>query len=128
MDDNNTGDGAMDALIEKAARVAHEANRAWCIANGDMSQPTWDDAPDWQQESARNGVAFHMNNPGAGDSASHDNWMAEKVAAGWVYGLVKNPDAQPPTHPCIVAFEDLPKEQQIKDAIFRSIVHAIIAP
>ena len=112
--------------IEAAARVAHEANRAWCVANGDMSQPSWDDAPEWQKASAIQGVKFHMANPDAGDSASHDNWMAVKVADGWVYGPEKNPEATPPTHPCIVPFSDLPREQQVKDAIFRSIVHAII--
>ena len=94
-------------------------------SNGDMSQPSWDDAPDWQKASARNGVAFHCGNPDAGDSASHDNWMAEKIAAGWVYGTEKNPDTIPPTHPCIVPFSELPQEQQIKDAIFRAVVHAI---
>jgi len=107
------------------ARVAHEANRAWCEANGDMSQSSWDYAPDWQQESAVNGVKFHIMNPDAGDSASHDNWMAEKIAAGWVYGYEKDPEATPPTHPCIVPFDQLPKVQQIKDAIFRAIVHAV---
>ncbi len=112
-------------LIVNAARVAHEANRAWCVANGDHSQPTWLDAPDWQRDSAIQGVKFHIANPDAGDSASHDNWMAQKVADGWVYGPEKNPDANPPTHPCMVPFTDLPKHQQIKDAIFRSIVHAI---
>lgn len=114
----------MTDMIEATARVAHEANRAWCAANGDMTQPTWEDAPDWQQESARRGVQFHIDNPDAGDSASHDSWMAQKIADGWVYGEEKNPDATPPTHHCIVPFEQLPKVQQVKDALFRSIVHA----
>lgn len=109
--------------IEATARVAHEANRAWCVANGDMSQPVWDDAPDWQRESAINGVQFHLNNPDAGNSASHDNWMAEKEADGWIYGPIKDPEAK--LHPCMVPFEQLPPEQQIKDALFRAIVRAI---
>ena len=112
-------------IIEATAQVAHEANRAWCIANGDHSQPSWENAPDWQRESAINGVNFHLANPYGGDSASHENWVAEKLAAGWVYGAEKNPDATPPTHHCIVPFTDLPKEQRIKDALFRSIVHAV---
>jgi RyR domain len=106
------------------ARIAHEANRAWCAFNGDTSQRSWDDAPDWQRSSAINGVAFHRANPDAGASASHDSWMAEKVSTGWVYGEVKNPAAVPPTHPCLVAFEALPREQQFKDALFRTICHA----
>jgi hypothetical protein len=106
------------------AHVCHEANRAWCAANGDHSQPEWVSAPDWQRDSAINGVMFHQNNPSAGDSASHDNWMAEKIATGWVYGEIK--DATKKTHPCIVPFDQLPRVQQIKDAIFRAIVHAVM--
>ncbi|KAB6717730.1 RyR domain-containing protein [Roseobacter sp. TSBP12] len=112
-------------IIENIARVTHEANRAWCLAHGDRSQPTWDDAPGWQKDSARAGVQFHLDNPDVGDSASHDNWMVQKIADGWVYGDEKDPQASPPTHPCLVPFEELPEAQQIKDALFRSIVHAI---
>ena len=115
----------MDQNILNIARVCHEANRAWCEANQDFSQPRWDDAPEWQRESAINGVMFHRANPDAGDSASHDSWMAEKLATGWKWGIVK--DAEIKTHPCIVPFDQLPREQQIKDAIFRAIVHAFPA-
>lgn len=107
-----------------AARTAHEVNRVWCELLGDGSQPTWADAPAWQRASALLGVEFHLANPDAGDSGSHDSWMAEKVATGWVYGRVKAPDATPPTHPCMVPFEELPPEQQFKDRLFRTIVHA----
>jgi len=109
--------------IENAARVTHEANRAWCEANGDFSQPVWEGAPQWQRDSAINGVKFHVANPEAGDSASHDSWMKEKTDDGWVFGVKKDPEAK--THPCIVPFEELPPVQQTKDALFRSIVHAI---
>jgi len=44
-------------VIEACARAAHEANRAYCLAIGDVSQTSWDDAPEWQRSSARNGVA-----------------------------------------------------------------------
>ena len=115
----------LETKVQAVARVAHEANRAWCAANGDMTQLGWDDAPGWQRDSAINGVLFHIENPEAGDSASHDSWAAERVAAGWVYGEVKAPDATPPTHPCLVPFADLPKVQQVKDALFRAIVHAV---
>ena len=50
---------------EKIAKVCHEANRAYCEALGDYSQTTWEKAPDWQKESAINGVQFHLDNPGA---------------------------------------------------------------
>lgn len=105
------------------AKTCHEANRAYCQAMGDDSQPSWEEAPDWQVKSAINGVAFHIVNKSAGPEASHNSWMTEKQADGWVYGEVKDPEAK--THPCMVPFDQLPKEQQAKDYIFRSIVHAL---
>lgn len=113
-----------DRILAIAA-VAHAANAEYCRGLGDDSQPSWDNAPQWQRQSAIDGVEFHLTNPDAGDSASHDNWMAEKVEAGWVYGEEKNPEASPPTHPCIVPFDELPPEQQAKDRLFRAIVHAL---
>ncbi len=50
--------------IELLAAAAHIANRAYCHAIGDDSQPLWDDAPDWQKASARNGVAGVLNGSG----------------------------------------------------------------
>lgn len=111
------------AAIMAIALVAHEANRAWCMANGDMSQPTWENAPDWQKESAVNGVDFHLSVPDAGADASHNNWLAHKQADGWTYGEVKDPIAK--THYCMVPFDQLPPVQQAKDRMFRAIVHAL---
>lgn len=108
------------------ARIAHEVNRAWCEYGGDASQASWENAPEWQRESAVNGVAFHRANPDAGDSASHDSWAKEKRELGWVYGPLKNAESSPPTHHCLVPFEELPAEQQFKDRLFRTIVHAAI--
>lgn len=108
---------------EDIARVCHEVNRAYCAALGDDSQPPWDEAPAWQRSSAIIGVHFHMVNPDAGASASHESWMAEKVADGWVYGEKKDPKAK--THPCMVPFDQLPTEQQAKDYLFRAVVHAM---
>ena len=109
---------------EQVARVCHEVNRAYCQALGDLSQPAWSDAPQWQKDSAMLGVQMHAGNPNASPSASHESWMAQKVADGWVYGPKKDPEAK--QHPCIVPFEDLPVDQQAKDYIFRSVVHALI--
>jgi hypothetical protein len=105
------------------ARVCHEVNRAYCQALGDDSQPAWADAPEWQRASALAGVQLHIQQPDAGARASHESWMAQKQADGWVYGPVKDPDAK--QHPCIVPFEQLPAEQQAKDYIFRAVVHAL---
>lgn len=104
------------------AKVAHEVNRAYCAALGDTSQPAWADAPDWQRASAKLGVELHLSGD-HGPEASHASWMTQKLADGWVYGEAKDPQAK--THPCLVPFSDLPKEQQAKDFIFRGVVHAM---
>lgn len=109
--------------IESIAVVCHEANRALCACLGDNSQKPWADAPDWQRESAINGVRFTQANPEAGPEASHVSWMNEKVAAGWTHGPVKDEVAK--THPCLVPFEELPKEQQAKDKLFQAVVRAL---
>jgi len=109
--------------IENIARVCHEANAEYCRTLGDHSQPAWDIAPDWQRSSAENGVMFHIENPEAGDAASHENWMKEKLADGWSYGPIKDPANK--KHHCIVPFNELPPEQQAKDRLFRAIVHAL---
>lgn len=107
---------------EQIAKICHEVNRAYCAALGDFSQPTWEDAPEWQRSSARAGVDLHTMGD-FGPEASHISWMKQKVEEGWVYGPEKNPEAK--THPCIVPFDQLPREQQAKDFIFRAIVHAL---
>lgn len=109
--------------VPEIARVAHEVNRAYCQSIGDDSQPSWADAPEWQRSSAINGVEFHLANPDADPAASHENWLREKEADGWVYGPAKDPDAR--RHPCMVPYGDLPQEQRCKDFLFRGVVHAM---
>jgi len=75
------------------------------------------------RERARNGVKFSIANPDAPPSASHDSWSAEKVADGWVYGPVKDPEAK--QHPCLVPYDDLPVEQRTKDYLFQAVVRSL---
>jgi len=110
--------------IESIAKVCHQANKAWCEANNDNSQKDWEQAEQWQRDSAIKGVQFKIDNPDAGDDAQHNAWMADKVNDGWVYGEMK--DAEAKTHPCIVPFGQLPEFQRKKDALFCAIVTALI--
>ncbi|MHB1023977.1 MAG: RyR domain-containing protein [Acidobacteriaceae bacterium] len=106
------------------ARTCHEVNRAYCKSLGDDSQPAWRNAPEWQKQSALNGVVFHMEHPDAGAAATHNSWLKEKELSGWKYGPVKNPDTK--EHPCFVPYDQLPPEQQAKDALFIAVVHALL--
>ena len=112
-----------DELITAAAQAAHEANRAYCIALGDASQMPWESAPEWQKTSARNGVIGVVS--GNTPEQSHESWLAEKQAAGWKYGAVK--DAEKREHPCFVPYWQLPPAQRAKDGVFVSTVRALLA-
>ncbi len=100
-----------DDKIEACAQAAHEFNRAYCRYLGDTSQTSWEDAANWQQESSRKGVEGVLD--GNTPEQSHESWLAEKKAAGWKYGDVKDPEKK--EHPCFVAYWMLPKEQKLKD-------------
>lgn len=102
--------------------VCHETNRAYCQTIGDNSQKEWNDAEQWQRDSAIKGVQFKLDNPDAPPSAQHDAWTADKVAGGWIYGPIK--DAEAKTHPCIVPYDGLPIEQRVKDYLFAAVVAA----
>lgn len=108
--------------IAAIARVCHEANRAIQLETGDpVISPPWDDAPQWQRDSAVNGVESAL--AGARPARLHELWCEEKYADGWVYGEVK--DAEAKTHPCLVKYHELPASQKAKDRLFVSIVNAL---
>lgn len=106
-----------DAQLDFVARATHQVNKQYCMTHGDDSQPDWEDAPEWQKQSARNGVIFLLDNPHSPISASHESWMKEKEENGWVYGPVKDPEKK--EHPCMVPYDDLPEHQKFKDLLFR---------
>lgn len=110
------------ALVEAAARAGHEINRAYCEALGDASQVPWDQAPDWQKNSARFGAQLHLLDPDTTPADSHGAWMRLKLKKGWRHGPVK--DADKKEHPCLVPFDLLPPEQRVKDHLFRAAVVA----
>lgn len=112
-------------VIEKIARVCHEANRAYCASLDDHSQLAWENAPVWQRQSAIDGVRFTLFNPDAKPSDSHNSWLAEKERSGWKYGPIKDPEKK--EHPCFVPYDALPTEQKAKDYIFQAIVRALAA-
>lgn len=103
------------------ARVCHEANRAVRHALGETDDGGWDDISEETQLSAINGVLAAQ--AGADPIRSHINWLTFKEQHGWVWGPEKNEELK--THPCIVPYNQLPPEQQLKDALFVAVVRAL---
>ena len=113
----------MSLSPEQIAKIAHEVNRAYCQAIGDFTIAQWDDAPDWQKQSAIAGVEMHLANPDATPEQSHESWYAQKEAEGWTYGEVK--DMEKKEHPCFLPYDELPIGQKAKDYLFRATVHLV---
>lgn len=110
-----------DEEIEQIARVCHEANRALQINAGETEiSPHFDEAPGWQIDSAKVGVGRALL--GTTPEDLHDEWTKYKRHEGWTYGTLK--DSVALTHPCLVAYADLPESQKIKDHVFSAIVGA----
>ena len=107
----------------KIAKVVHESNRALCEVLRDHSQPSFRDIPDWQLASCLDGIRHRQENPESKPHDSHINWMATKIAEGWVWGPLKDVNAK--RHPCLVPYHDLPVAQQAKDKLFIAIVDAL---
>ena len=111
--------------VEDIARGCHTANRSYCQSIGDDSQPEWESAPEWQKNSAVDGVKFRLANPQSTPADSHANWLRDKERDGWKYGPVKDPVKK--EHPCFVSYDQLPEEQRTKDHIFMAVVDGLKA-
>ena len=110
------------AAVEDIARVVHAANRELQIVQGDpRPSPPWDEASEYQVRESIDGVQEALR--GITPEQSHEAWCARLRAGGWQYGEVKDERAK--THPCLVAFAELPEDQQRKDAVLVAIVQAL---
>lgn len=108
--------------ISLIAAIAYSINVAYCASMGD-EQLAWDDAPESVKKGIESGVEFHLNNPNTTPEQSHEEWLRDKEANGWVYDEVK--DINNKTHPNIVPYSELPPEQRAKDHLFKATVNLL---
>ena len=113
----------MTLTEEQIAEACHEANRAYCQANGDYTHSPWSLSREELKASVVDGVRFHLKNPGSTPESSHVNWLKFKEAEGWTYGPVKDFDKK--THPCFMPYHQLPVDQRVKDEMFIAIVETL---
>lgn len=111
-------------LMLSAAETAHEANRVLCASLAHYISEPWDVAPEWQKESCMAGVLAIFASPNLTPEQSHENWMRLKLESGWTFGPIK--DAEAKTHPCLLAYSELPEEQKLKDELFGIVVRGVL--
>lgn len=46
---------------------------------------------------------------------AHDVWAVQRLKDGWVYGPERDDERK--THPCLVAYEDLPESEKVYDRL-----------
>ena len=109
--------------LEAISHVVHEAVRAWSMAHGQEAIPAWEDAPQWMKTSTRESVQFVLDHPNASPGAQHEQWMQQRLKAGWVYGPERVDGRK--QHPMLVPFGELPEFEKQKDALVCAIVRAL---
>ncbi len=109
--------------VESIARICHDANRAYCRTINDLSHEDWDNAPEWQKQSARDGVKNILEGQVKSPEESHKSWCDGKLKDGWSFGKVK--DETQKTHPSLLPWEEIAAEVRLKDYLFFAIVHTM---
>ena len=113
----------MNDRTEIIAQAFHEAVRAIQIhSHGQEVIPHWENAPAWMRNSTRDSVRATL----AGQTPEQlwETWKASKT--GWVYGKVKDANATPPTHPCLVdSYDQLPESEQVKDRVLAALARVL---
>lgn len=107
--------------ITDIAEVVHNIQRVFCESIGE-SLPAWAESGNMQQTTI-SGVIALISTPDAEGGFSHDEWMKGKISEGYVWGEVR--DHVKKTHPSLVPFNQLPKNEQTKDHLFVATVRSL---
>lgn len=110
--------------VEKIAEVCHEANRALQLVLCESASAHWPECSKEMQSSVRTGVTAYLANPNITPEDLHEKWCLHKWERGWQRGETKSEANK--THPNLVSYDQLPREQRLKDALFRNVIAALV--
>lgn len=69
-------------------------------------------------------VDYILSSEEISPEAMHNEWVDCKRRSGWTYGEKQSIENK--THPCLVPFDELSKEQREKDNLFISLSKALL--
>lgn len=109
--------------IKAIAKMCHEVHRAYTAVMRDPLKH-WHELEQQDKDAVIEHVAFLILNVEAEAKAWHDAWVAKMIVAGWKYGPKRSVKSK--THEHLKPFHHLPEKQQVKDALFHSVVKQAI--
>ena len=105
------------------AKTAYEARRAYDKSACSEELPVFEEAEYWLTASYIKTVEWLKQNPTATVEDAHNARNAAVIKAGWKQGPF---DPANKTHPLIVDYAELPKEQRTRDAIGFAVMQSLI--
>ena len=112
-------DLSFEAMCAIIAQVVQAANRQYVEAIGGRAvNPGWEQLPEEQKQSLMKAIRTTVMTPKTLEQ-SHEDWCLAREAQGYTRGNYV--DHVRKTHPNLVRFNELPFEEQFKDALFLGI-------
>jgi hypothetical protein len=108
--------------MEEITRLIYEATRLEAVwSKRPVIPERWKDRDDKFKDQMIKLVSGYLSvDPLPTPEEAHNSWMEAYYKMGWKYG--KKRDVVKKTHPDLVPFYDLPKDERDKDSIFLALV------
>jgi hypothetical protein len=107
--------------VERLARLIYEATRIEAEWSGRIVPETWEQRDEKFRSQFVGIVSKYINAERLPTpEQAHNSWMESYLEMGWRHGEKRDPVAK--THPDLVPFDELPRDEKDKDAIFLAFI------
>lgn len=109
--------------VTEMAKMCHAVHQSYTVV---IREPLkhWHELEQADKDTIIEHIAFLIINAGSDVKAWHDAWVAKMIVAGWKYGPKRSVKSK--THEHLKPFHHLPEKQQVKDAIYHSVINQAI--
>lgn len=107
-------------LLSRIAHAVHNAETVYSTELLGQSKKEWHLLGNTEVQNFANLIYKYLQSPDITPEQLHQEWMDAKLKEGWQYGPEFNEESK--HHPCIVQYEELPKEERFKDQLLLAII------